>query len=48
MNHMGLAFLDITGAAIAKYMPFYTVSFIWSKRIEAVYTLYQCLIINPY
>jgi hypothetical protein len=29
LNHMGLAFLDITGSYVARYMPFYTVSFVW-------------------
>ena len=28
MNHMGLAYLDISGSYIAKYMPFYTVTLV--------------------
>ena len=28
MNHMGLAFLELTGQHIAKYIPFYTVNFV--------------------
>jgi hypothetical protein len=28
MNHLGLAFLELTGSYVAKYLPFYTVSLV--------------------
>lgn len=28
MNHLGLAFLELTGSYIAKYLPFYTINLV--------------------
>ena len=36
MNHMGIAFLELTGSFIAKRLPFYTVNFIWLNYIIAI------------
>ena len=32
MNHMGLAFLELTGSYIAKDINFYTVNLVWQQN----------------
>lgn len=37
MNHLGLAYLELTGSYIAKHLPFYTVTLVWLIYIDLTY-----------